>query len=114
MRETCGSAIDRAAVEEIVEEIRLTSLNMAVAAARLKVTGERRTAIRKEISDLLTISLNAAKQLTKAIAAMTSRDGGSQIDPASYLEELEALEEDVLRRSREIMQLLESDDGLSR
>ena len=99
-------AVNQESVENLVEEIRLISLNMAIMAAKLKITGESRTIIRKKISELVNLSLDTINRLARVLKVMRSGTGSEEIDPITFAAELKEIETMVSARSTEIIQLL--------
>jgi hypothetical protein len=101
-------AVESEAVETLIEEIRLTALNMAISAARLNITGDQRVIVRKKISDLVNIALETVNRLTRILKVMADRASAENSDPSDFLSELAQIESTVHSCSQEIVLLLRS------
>ncbi len=101
-----GSEIEQSDLEKIVEDIRLSALNMAITAARLKLSGESKTVIRRKISDLITMSLDTVTRLAHVFDGMRNGNHEKAGDPSAFIEELQSIETAIQDRSAEVIALL--------
>ena len=106
LKANIGAEVEQSDLETIVEDIRLSALNMAINAARLKLSGESRTAIRKKISDLISISLDTVTRLAHVFDAMRTGSYEEDDDPSTFMDELQMIETTVRDRSAEVMDML--------
>ncbi len=106
LRASLSAEVEPSDLETIVEEIRLSALNMAINAARLKLSGESRSVIRKKISDLINISLDTVTHLAQVFDAMRSGSHEEADDPSVFIDELQTIETTIRDRSAEVMDML--------
>jgi len=106
LKANISTEIEQSDLETIVEDIRLSALNMAINAARLKLSGETRSVIRKKISDLINMSLDTVTRLAHVFDAMRSGSNNETDDPSAFIDELQAIEATIRDRSIEVMELL--------
>lgn len=105
-------ALDTEAVENLVEDIRLMSLNISIAASKLKIDNDSRIIIRRKVSELVELALNTVNQLVKMLNDL--RSGSDSAEPEANLSELMEIEKNIKRRAEEIMRLLsESEKDVS-
>jgi hypothetical protein len=106
-----SSRADRWAVEGLVEDIRLMSLNIAIAAAKLRIESDSKAALRSKVSELVNLSLDTVNNLARVLKALnTGRTSGAN-DPAEQLTELQRIEKAIFRRAREIAKILHGPDA---
>jgi hypothetical protein len=106
LKANIGAEIEQSDLETIVEEIRLSALNMGINAAGLKLSGESRSVIRKKISDLINISLDTVTRLAHVFDAMRSGSHDEADDPSVFIDELQTIETTIRDRSAEVIDLL--------
>ena len=109
-RTTRAIEADREAVERLAENIKLTSLNMAIKAAKLKDSDDTRHTIRSKVRELVALSLDAANHVTRALRALDSERIGSGGEAEEYLAELKRMESKITELTREVLQLLTGPD----
>jgi len=111
LRSAVTNDLSKEDIAQIIEDIRLTALNMAISAAKLEIKGESRTILRKKISELVNMSLQTVNKLSvifKSLGSDTSTE--SKLDPAEYLEQLQTIEKAIAERSEEISLLLRNSE----
>jgi hypothetical protein len=106
LRAVDAQQVDRQAVESLVEDIRLISLNMAISAAKLNIEDNSRKIARRKISELVNLSLDTVNHLARVLKALNSGKDSEENDPAENLTQLEEIEATISRRAQEIVQLL--------
>lgn len=97
-------APDTEAVENLIEDIRLLSLNISIAASKLKINGDSRVIIRRKVSELVELALDTVNQLVKMLRILKS--GSESTEPEANLSELMEIEKNIQHRAEEIMRLL--------
>ncbi|MCK4656983.1 MAG: hypothetical protein KAT85_08105, partial [candidate division Zixibacteria bacterium] len=106
LRAADAQEVDRQAVENLVEDIRLISLNMAILAAKLNIEDNSRKIVRRKISELVNLSLDTVNHLARVLKALNSGKDSEKNDPAENLTQLEEIEATISRRAQEIVQIL--------
>ena len=97
---------DHRSLDRLLENIRLTSLNMAVSAARLRIADDSRELVRKKISELVNLSLDTVNHVARIIKVLNSGTVESESNAERHLAELRQIEETVSRRAMEVIELL--------
>ncbi len=96
----------RRSLERLLENIRVTSLNMAISAAKLKIGTDSREIVRRSISELVNLSLDTVNHVARIIKALNSGTDLQETEAEQHLSELKQIEETVSRRSEEVIRLL--------
>jgi hypothetical protein len=97
-------------VEMLAEDVRITALNIAITAAKLKIAGEPRTVLRKCISDLVTLSLDTIGRVAAILDSLKRGFDDPDSDPEQFAYELEEIRDSIRIRSEEILGLFERYD----
>ncbi|MFH1891343.1 MAG: hypothetical protein ABIK83_01510 [Candidatus Zixiibacteriota bacterium] len=110
VRTVAKSETDWGAVESLVEEIRVTTLNLAIAATKFSGGSEARASVRKSTSDLVNLCLDTVNRVTSVLKTAAAGEAAREVDSEKYLSELETVETNIRDRSRQIMELLRGID----
>lgn len=105
-RASRATEANRESVERLAENIRLTSLNMAIKAAKLRDDHDSGHIIRNKVRELVTLSLEAVDHVTRALRTLDSVGVESGEQSEKGLAELRRIESGIIERTREIQQLL--------
>jgi hypothetical protein len=100
------SETDWGALESLVEEIRITTLNLAITATRFSGGGDAGASVRRSTSDLVNLCLDTVNRLTGVLKSAAVVSEGNPTVSDKYLQELEKIESDVRMKSRKIIDLL--------
>jgi len=103
--------VNREFVERLVEDIRLSALNIAVTASKLSIEGESRVVIRRRIGELVNLSLDTVNHLAMVMKKMSGESHEGDLDPGEHLAEVRKIEQTINRKVAEIAQLL-ADSGM--
>ena len=110
MRTVAKSETDWGAVESLIEEIRITTLNLAIAATKFSGGSDARASVRKSTTDLVNLCLDTVHRLASVLRTTAAGEATWEGDSEKYLAELEKVETDIRDKSKQIMDILRGND----
>lgn len=102
---------EREAIDRLAEKIRLTSLDVAMKAARLRGGDESQHLIRNKIRELVSLSLDAVEHVGRALRSLDSEQLGSPDEAERNFTELKRMESNIVERTEELLKLLGGADA---